>query len=56
MEHLHCHVESKKVVTNLVTKMKFRSNVTVKSIHSVNLEKLLNYNLLVFGTGRKIFM
>ena len=44
-----------KVVTNLA-KMKFSSNVTVKSIHSVNLEKLLNYDLLVFGTGRKIFI
>ena len=44
-----------KIVANLA-KMKFPSNVAVNSIHNINLEKLLDYDSLVFGTERKMFM
>ena len=44
-----------KVVANLA-KMKLPSNVAVNSIHNINLEKLLDYDSLVFGTERKMFM
>ena len=44
-----------KIVSNLA-KMKLPSDVAVNSIHTVNLEKLLDYDSLVFGTERKMFM
>ena len=49
-------LRSEKVTQNLA-EMKHPSDVSgVKSIHRVNLEKLLEYDCHVFGTGRQIFM